>query len=320
MRPMVITWLLLTLTPVWIRSQDMDEAIRLYRHGEYRRAAQLFSECRRLSPDGPVVRLWIAKSYLKISRWNDAVRELEQATRLSPSNSLYRLWLGRAYGEKASNSSFLTAFGTARKVGKSFAAAMELAPDDLEVRFDLMMFYARAPGIVGGGKDKARIQAEEIAKRDPRQGRTARAIILEEEKKWEPAAQELERAAIEFPLDAGSFLDLADFLFRRSNFGEAESNARKALDIDKELKGAVLIMAASKIERKKDLENAIDLLQQLGAGPLEYGEPTFEEVYLWLGRAYLAQGAKENAREAFQRSLRFNPQYSEAKKALKKAK
>lgn len=320
MTRLILIFLVLAINPAWLRSQNLEDAIRFYRHGEYRRAANLFGECKRLSPDNPEIRLWLAKSFLKTSKWNEAVLELEQACRLNPSNSLYRLWLGRAYGEKASNQSFLTAFGTARKVGKAFAAAVELSPNDLDNRFDLLMFYAQAPGIVGGGKDKARRQAEEIALRNPRQGYTARAIILEEEKKLEMARHELELASEKFPLDAGSFLDLADFLFRRGHYEEAELHARKALDLDPDLKGATLILSAAKIEQKKDLATAIDLLQRLGAGSLDYGEPAFEEVYHWIGRAYLAGDDTAKATKAFQRSLQFNPRYSDAKEALKKTK
>jgi len=41
----------------------------------------------------------------------------------------------------------------------------------------LLQFLLQAPGIVGGSRDDARVQAGEIARRDPRQGLLARLEV-----------------------------------------------------------------------------------------------------------------------------------------------
>ena len=57
--------------------------------------------------------------------------------------------------------------GTGKKVRTEFERAVELDPKNSEARADLAEFYIEAPSIVGGGKDKARAQAEALAGFDP---------------------------------------------------------------------------------------------------------------------------------------------------------
>jgi len=52
----------------------------------------------------------------------------------------------------------------ALKVKQHFERAVELNPDNLDARADLKEYYEKAPGFLGGSVEKARQQAEEIAK------------------------------------------------------------------------------------------------------------------------------------------------------------
>src|SRR5208282_3721540 len=74
---------------------------------------------------------------------------------------------GRLYGEKADHSRFLTAAGLAKKVRGEFETAVRLNPNSADARTDLAEFYMEAPGIMGGGRDKAEAQAQELASMDP---------------------------------------------------------------------------------------------------------------------------------------------------------
>ena len=58
---------------------------------------------------------------------------------------------------------------------------------------DLGEFYAEAPGIIGGGKDKARQQADALMSLDPAIGHWVLARIAEKEK--DPAKAESEYRA-----------------------------------------------------------------------------------------------------------------------------
>lgn len=308
---------LLSLTPdLAAAAGGVEQAVQLYQHGHFHKAVDLLSERSRSSPDVAEVRFWLGRSLLKIQRWDDAVHQMEKAVELVPNNAVYYLWLGRAYGARASHASFLTALGWAKKVVKAFVTARRLAPDNLDVRFDLMDFYLHAPAAVGGGRDKAQAEAKAIAELNPSEGYTARAIILEKDKKWDQARSELVQATSQFPGKADTFVDLADYLLQHRHFEDATINANKALSLDAKHLKAKLIRAAAQIRLGKDLTEAENALKSVSQGPLNDDDPAFEEVYYWLGQAYLVEGKKQQAREAFGTALRYNPDYEMARSGL----
>jgi tetratricopeptide (TPR) repeat protein len=292
------------------------EAVRLYELGEFQRAADYLSEKIKSTPGEADFHLWLGKSYLKMQRWDDAVREFETAVKLGPNSSVYHLWLGRACGQKASRVAFFKAFGWATRVVKEFETARRLAPDDVDVRFDLLEYYLRSPGIVGGGRDKAETEVREIARLSPNLGYVARAQVFQQDKMWDRACSELEAAILAYPGQAGRYEDLAEFLFQRQNYDGALANARQAMRADPLRPRAKLILAACLIKKGEALFEAERLLQELSAGPLCDDGPAFEEAHYWLGEAYLKQGKRESALRAFETALRFNSEFDAARNAL----
>jgi hypothetical protein len=110
---------------------------------------------------------------LQAQQYEQAVRWLEQATQLDTTRAEYYLWLGRACGYQAQQAAPNEQFFLARKVRRSFEKAVEMNPELLEARLDLLTFYLQAPSLVGGSVEKAKAQATEIAKRDAQQGQLA---------------------------------------------------------------------------------------------------------------------------------------------------
>ena len=133
----------------------LDQAVSHYERGEYQKSIDLLSSVD--DPSGEI-NLWLAKSYLKAREWDKAVKTMEKTVEKEPSNAIYHLWLGRAYGERADNR--LWPLNDARRLLSEFKKAREISPDSIGIRFDLLEFYAQAPGIVGGGEDKARAEAD----------------------------------------------------------------------------------------------------------------------------------------------------------------
>lgn len=300
--------------------ESLEESIQLYGKGEFRQAAQALGKLSQASPADPETRFWLGKTYLKLREWAPAVREMEKAVALQPSSARYHLWLGRACGERASHAFFTTAFSLARRVIKEFETARNLAPKDAGIRFDLLEFYLQAPGVVGGGRDKAEEEARTIARLDPVKGYAARATIFRKDKKWDKAKAELLQATVEHPQNADVFKDLADYLLDRQDYEGSLDYGRKALALNQKSKRTRLLVAVAQTSLKRDLEAASRSLQELAAGPLFDEDPSFEEAHYWLGENYLAQGDRARARDCFKSALAFNPEYSKAKNALSKIK
>ena len=130
--------------------------------GRADQAIQTLEQQVRHSPNDAEAYNLLCRAYFMVEEWDHGITACEHAKNLDPQKSLYHLWLGRVYGEKASRVSFLSAAGIAKKVRVSFERAVELDPKSWEARSDLADFYIEAPGVVGGGKDKARAQADAL--------------------------------------------------------------------------------------------------------------------------------------------------------------
>ena len=307
----------LTSTP----DQTLDQAIKHYEKGEYKEASELLSTIGDSSDVAAEAKFWLGKSYLKMRKWGNAVKAMKKAVDIEPSNALYRLWLGRAYGENADHrKNPFGAYGDARQCIKQFEKAAELDPENINIRFDLVEFYAQAPGIVGGGKDKARQEAEVISKLEPKLGYAARAAILKQEKKWDLAEKEFLQATLDFPNDADTHKDLAQFLFDREDYDGALAGAQKALKLNSLSKRSRVIMAASQVQLGITLDEAEKNLTDLVSSPWRDGDPSFEELYYWLGVCYFKNGEKEKAKDAFQSALAHNPENKKVKQYLDKLK
>jgi len=311
MKRIFLALVLLCACRLPLPAQGLADGIRLYEAGRFHDALADFQR-QAAAASTAEAHAWVGRALLKLRRWSDAVQQFEAAVRLTPADGMNQLWLARACGRKAEFGSVFTAFGTARKALRAFEAAVSLMPENLGARFDLMQYYAEAPGIAGGGDDKAAKQAKEIARLSPRMGFVARAAIYETDKRWEDARRELEQAAAAFPLDASAHADLAAHLLQRSDFEGAAKSARAALTLQR-TPTAVLLLAAASIRLGRNLGEGEKALRELARGPLREDDPSFEEVWCWIGECCLAAGKKEEAREALRASLAFNPDYGPAR-------
>jgi Tfp pilus assembly protein PilF len=173
---------------------------------------------------------------------------------------------------------------------------------------------------VGGGEEKAKAEADAIAKIDAKMGYSARAAIYVKEKNWDLAKKEHLKAIAEYPQDADVHKDLAAFLLDREDYRGALEHIRKALALNGQSKQAKLIEAAANIQLAADLDNAARTLTELASNRLNDADPSFDEVYYWLGECHAAKGDKSKAIEAFTSALSFNPWHEKAKKRISKLK
>jgi tetratricopeptide (TPR) repeat protein len=164
-----------------------------------------------------------------LEQFDAAATACEQAVRLDGQNSDYHLWLGRAQGEKAAHASFLTAFSLAKQTRAEFEEAVRLNPGNVEALISLGDFYRQAPGVVGGGVDKAQAIAANLDKVDPARADQLRGNIAEQQKDFATAESEFKRAITAGGHPAQAWTALAGFYARRQHFAEMESAMHSAL-------------------------------------------------------------------------------------------
>ena len=256
----------------------------------------------------------LCRAYLALSSWDAGIGACEKAVALQPDDSFYHLWLGRAYGGKADHTGFLSAAGLAKKVRTEFETAVRLNPRNQEARADLADFYIQAPGIVGGGRDKAEAQAQELGALDPAQGSLVRARLAEKSDGWELAEKEY-RAAVQISGGRpGTWLNLAQFYRRRGRLAEMQDAIQHAVAAP--ANQHVLMPAAEALMRAKcNLPMAADVLRRYLASETVEDAPAFKAHYL-LGTLLQAQGDKKAAAEQYRAALALARNFTAAQNAL----
>lgn len=170
----------------------------------------------------------ICRVRLTLEEWQSAATECEQATRLDAQNSDFHLWLGRALGGKAERASFLTAYSLAKRTRAEFEESVRLNPRNADALADLGDFYRQAPGVVGGGTDKATEIATQLEKVDAARAHQLRGLIAEQQKDYVAAEREFKLAIAADAHPALSWTNLASFYARRKRFAEMESAVHSA--------------------------------------------------------------------------------------------
>ena len=160
---------------------------------------------------------------LTLEQWNAAAIKCQQAVRLDSQNPGYHLWLARALGEKAGRASFLTAYSLAKRVRAEFEESVRLDPRNADALFDLGEFYREAPGVVGGGIDKAQGVAAQLDKVDPARAHQLRGRIAEQQKDYGTAEQEFKQAIAAGAHPASQWIALGSFYRRHRRWTEMES-------------------------------------------------------------------------------------------------
>jgi tetratricopeptide (TPR) repeat protein len=258
----------------------------------------------------------LCRAYFTLSDWDKGISACEKAVSLDPQNAEYHLWLGRSYGEKAEHSGFLTAAGLAKKVRGEFETSVGLNPNNAEARTDLGEFYMEAPGIVGGGRDKAEAQAEALATMDPVKAGWLKGRLAEKNKDL-LAAENQYRAAIKASHGAArAWLNLASFYRQTSHLDAMEDAIRHASAAPMNQPEVLMECAAMLLRSKRDLPQATALLRRyLSLRVMVEAAPAFQAHYL-LGTALEQQGDKPAAAQEYRASLALARTFTMAQNAL----
>jgi tetratricopeptide (TPR) repeat protein len=258
----------------------------------------------------------LCRAYFALADWDKGISACEKAVSFDPDNAQYHLWLGRVYGEKADHAGFLTAAGLAKKVRSEFETAVRLNPDSAEARTDLAEFYLEAPGIVGGGRDKAEAQAQKIATMDPVRAGWVKARLAEKNKDLASAENQY-RAAIAASHGAAlAWLNLAYFFRHTGHVDSMEDAIRHAAAAPMDQPEVLMESANMLLRAKRNLPLATQLLRRYLSPSLAVeAAPAFKAHYL-LGTALEQQGDKPAAAQEYRASLALAKSYTVAQTAL----
>ena len=250
-----------------------------------------------------------------LGQWDAAAKDCQQAVLLDPGNSAYHMWLGRALGEKADRASFLTAYSLGKRVLIEFQTAARLDPRNPEALSDLGEFYVEAPGMVGGGLDKAESVAQELDRIAPSRAAELRARIAEDRRDFNTAEAEFKTAIAVSSHPALQWATLARFYQQRKRFPEMDwaiQNCMSAASRDPHGSGVGLYDAAGVlIASGRNPELAAILLQDYVNGSSKSEEAPVFVAYYRLASLQLKLGdaaaAQQSRAAGYQLARQYNP-------------
>ena len=256
-------------------SMDLQQAEEHYRRTDYGAALRILLP---YSPKNASVYALIGKTYFMDGQYRESTAYFEKAIAEDSSNSGYYDWLGRAYGRRAEEAVFVAAIPFASKTRESFERAVALDSRNLEALGDLFEYYLQAPGIVGGGVDKAQNIAVRIGQVSEIESHYVRARLAEKRKDHAAAEQEYRKAMDLAPADAGRIVDLARFLCNQGKYVECDALFVRAEQAQPDSSKVLYARAAAYVHSGRNLPEARRLLQRYLELPHTPDDPSRSEV------------------------------------------
>jgi tetratricopeptide (TPR) repeat protein len=299
----------------------LDAGRRAYEASDYAQAIRVLKAAAGKDPRNGDVQLLLAKSYLELQEHDAAINSAEKAVALDPQNSVYHEWLGRAYGDKADHAGWFSAISLAKKTGKEFETAVHLDSKNFSARQVLIEFECSAPGIVGGGEEKALPQIKELAEMDAAEGHYAAGNCRRQKKDYATADEEFRKALESNPKSAELIYDIGDHAVKRSQrelllaVADAGERVEPRDPRGKFYRGVAMVL------QKEKLEEAGRLLgEYLRTAPTRTGYPRPAAAHAWLGRLFESQNRTEEAAKEYEAALTLEPKNKAAQEALKRLK
>ncbi|GAC1673230.1 MAG: hypothetical protein PVS2B2_06250 [Candidatus Acidiferrum sp.] len=280
---------------------------------------ELLQEALKKEPQNGDIHLLLAKNYYEMEQWDAAVASAERAIAIHPNNSSYHEWLGRAFGEKADRAVAFAALSLARKAHKELEAAVRLDERNFSAAQALIEYDCSAPGIAGGGEDKARPLIARLAELDAAEGHYAEGNCRRHKRDYAAAEVEFRKALESNPRSTDLIYDIGDHEMKRGQ----PSGLSRVVEVGEKLdasdprgefyRGVTLVLNKEKPEEAEQL-----FRQYLKKAPLRTGYPRPAETHYWIGRLYESLNKGRAAAEEYQEALKLDAKNKLAREALKK--
>ena len=251
-------------------------------------------------------------------KFDDAAKRFEEAIKLEPGVSEYHMWLGHAYTRQLRGANFIRQGIIGRKIGPEYNKAVELAPASVEAAEARLEFYMEAPGMAGGGMDKARSELERLTTLNRYRGMTWRGRVELKANQVARAEEAYRTLRDAFPDSGAAVVALAMFYQDRARFNDA------------------FAVIDARLEKAPDDTNVVYQLGRAAAmsgQQLDRGERALRRFLAMLGVRDTVNRANAHwrlgmigerrqdtaaARAEYQQAIALQPQHDAAIAALKK--
>ncbi|MDQ1408510.1 MAG: hypothetical protein QOJ41_245 [Acidobacteriaceae bacterium] len=296
----------------------LEAARRAFELSDYEKAVRILQDAAAKNLRNGEIFLQLAKSHFELRQYDAAVASAERAVAVAPENSAYHEWLGRSLGEKASKSSWFSALSLARKAQQEFETAVRLNPKNYSAFQALIEFDCAAPGIAGGGEDKAHPKIEQLAAMDEAEGHYAEGNCRRQKKDYAAAEAEFDKALV-YAKSPELIFDIGDYALRRNQSERLLAVAAAGQQASPTDPRTKFYRAAALILQKQKPDEAESLLREyLNTAPRRTGYPRPALAHNWLGRLFENQNNRDAAAREYAASLHADPKDKTAQEALRR--
>jgi len=280
----------LILISLSMAQQSLDEKYQqgqeFFDNKNYEQAQKIFADLAQAQPQNAQYQFFLARTYLRLSQFDEAVKYLEKAVSLNDTSAFYHLVYGSALFQLANQGNKLKAMGRAKKGRQEFERVIALDPNNLPARYSLMQYYYHAPGLLGGDKEKAIQLMNEMTKIAPDSLLSifAKVEILLNDDKLDEAQQQLIQSTAKLKTKNDSLR--TGYIYNTLGYKYLGKN-----NCDK-----------AKMSFKKYVELA----------------PEDPNAHDSLGEAYYKCGELDPAIAEYRKALSLNPDFANSKKMLEK--
>ena len=246
-----------------------------------------------------------------------AVGHFERAVKLDERSSDYQFWYASAVAQQAGRASPLKQPILARRMKAAVERAVALDERNIDARDLLLDFYSMAPGVMGGSAEKARAQAEAIARIDPMRGHMAAARLAIQAKDSATVEREMSAAIAAAPDSLRAYAALATWHATAKRWPQAFAAvdryiARRPDDPNGSYQiGRVAALSGQQLARGEE-----GLRAYLANPPKDAAPPALARAHLRLGQVLAHQGKRADARSEMELAVKLDPRNEDAKKAL----
>lgn len=181
---------------------SLDQVDSLIEQARYGQALEVLSTLPKEENAAGLVSFKRAHVHFRMQEFDKAEDFVKNAIKQDEKNASFHALKGAIHAGQINDAGMFSKMSLAGKIKDSFKKAVELAPDNVSYRENLLGYYVNAPGIAGGSTKKAREQAKAIAELDPAAGYRATLLIHFSEEEADEAQAQFREAASQFPQDS----------------------------------------------------------------------------------------------------------------------
>ena len=308
---------LLRATTAIAAAQGLAAARALAHQGKIDAAIAEAEKVTSATPQNAEAEELLCKLHGSIDQFDEAIAACEAAHNAQPGNAAYTLELARAYGAKADHAGAFTGMRMVGRIRDNFEAAARQDPKNVDALSDLGEFYVNAPGMVGGGLDRARQLLTQLGPLSP--ARAARLEGMIDAKAGDTAAADAAYAReLATQHSAEAYVDLANYNRKRKLWDQSEQNAVLAIEKDGARGPDSIDAARVLIDIKRNSAAAEKALRGYLAHEQVSTVAQYARVHVMLGQLLQQKGDSAGAQDQFGQALALAGDFTAARKALRR--